>query len=267
MKISIIISNYNKGKYLNKCLLSCINQEFNNYEIIIVDDNSTDNSLKIINKFKKKIKLIKRKKNLKFLTPANRQIKSLEKGFQISKGNIICLLDSDDFFSTKKLKIINKIFKEKKIQFLINQYIGYVNQTNKIYLRKKNKNYLGDIWPNNFQTSALSFRRQFFKDFLRLSKKKNYYYLEIDARLTIFASFYYNSLVRTTQYLSFWRLNSVQLSTITKKFSKRWFLKRNEAFDYLKYLLKIKNKKFIPSFDYYITTMIVKLLIIYDTRF
>ncbi|MDA9629417.1 glycosyltransferase family 2 protein, partial [Candidatus Pelagibacter sp.] len=257
---SIIISNHNKAKYLEKCLLSCINQNFNSYEIIVVDDNSTDNSIKIIKKFKKKLKFIKRKKDLEFLTPANRQIKSIERGFNKSKGTIICLLDSDDFFSNNKLKFVYKIFKDKKKIFLINRYIGYFNKKNKTYLKEKKKYYSGDIWPNNFQTSALSFNRKFFKEFLRISKKKDYNYLEIDARLTIFANFYFNSLSRTSQYLSFWRLNSVELSTITKKFSKRWFLKRYEAFDYLKYLLKLKKKKFIPSFDYYITTVITKLI-------
>ena len=59
--ISILITNYNKDKFLTKCLYSIKNQNYNNYEVIIFDDCSTDNSLNIIRKFKK-VRLIKNKK-------------------------------------------------------------------------------------------------------------------------------------------------------------------------------------------------------------
>ena len=47
--VSIVISNYNNEKYIEKCLNSIINQTYKNIEIIIVDDGSTDNSISIIN--------------------------------------------------------------------------------------------------------------------------------------------------------------------------------------------------------------------------
>ena len=61
---SIIIVNYNNAKYLKKSLNSAIKQSFKNKEIIVVDDISNDNSLKILEKYKKKIKFyINKKKN------------------------------------------------------------------------------------------------------------------------------------------------------------------------------------------------------------
>ena len=51
--ISILITNYNKEKFLKKCLNSIKNQNYKNYEVILFDDCSTDNSLKIIKDFKK----------------------------------------------------------------------------------------------------------------------------------------------------------------------------------------------------------------------
>ncbi len=260
MKISIIISNYNKAKFLSKCLDSCISQNFKNFEIILVDDNSTDASKIILKKYKKKIKLLEINKNLKNLTPARRQFNALKKGFDASKGKIICLLDSDDFFFKKKLKNVHYIFENKKINFLINNFIGYKNKNRKIYFKEKKKFNLGSIWPNNFQTSALSFKRDFFSKFLKITKNDNYNYLEIDAKLVIFANFYYNSVYRTNSFLSYWRLNSVELSTITKKFTIKWFIKRKEAFEYVKFIMKKKGKKFIPSLDYYITTIINKII-------
>ena len=65
--ISILITNYNKSKFLKKSLDSLKKQNYKNFEIIIFDDCSTDNSLKIIKKFKK-INLITNKK--KFISPA-----------------------------------------------------------------------------------------------------------------------------------------------------------------------------------------------------
>ena len=59
---SIIIVNFNNSKLLNECLNSALNQTYKYKEIIVVDDYSTDNSLKILNKYKKKIKVIKNKK-------------------------------------------------------------------------------------------------------------------------------------------------------------------------------------------------------------
>jgi glycosyltransferase involved in cell wall biosynthesis len=61
---SIIIVNYNNAKYLKKSLDSAIRQSFKNKEIIVVDDISNDNSLKILEKYKKKNKVLyKQKKN------------------------------------------------------------------------------------------------------------------------------------------------------------------------------------------------------------
>ena len=58
---SILITNYNKQKFLNKTLRSCVNQTCKNKEILLYDDCSTDNSINIIKKFKN-IKLISNKK-------------------------------------------------------------------------------------------------------------------------------------------------------------------------------------------------------------
>ena len=62
-KISILISNFNKENYLNKCIQSCIDQKYNNLEIIVIDNNSTDNSFNIIKSYFNKI-IFKQKKKL-----------------------------------------------------------------------------------------------------------------------------------------------------------------------------------------------------------
>ena len=83
LSISILISNYNKEKFLVNCLKSACSQDYRNYEVILVDDNSTDNSIEIIRKFKK-VKLIRVKK-FKNVNPPLRQINSLINCFKKSK--------------------------------------------------------------------------------------------------------------------------------------------------------------------------------------
>ncbi len=62
MKASVIIINYNNAKYVDQCIRSILHQSYKNFEIIFVDDNSQDNSLEVIKKYKKKIRIVKKKK-------------------------------------------------------------------------------------------------------------------------------------------------------------------------------------------------------------
>ena len=107
--ISILITNHNKNKYLQKNLKNCFKQNYDNFEVIVYDDRSTDDSIKTLAKFKK-IKLITNNKN--FLYPPLNQLEGLNYAFKKSKGNIICLLDADDYFHIDKLKLINNFFNQ-----------------------------------------------------------------------------------------------------------------------------------------------------------
>ena len=60
--VSILITNYNKEKYIKNTINSCLNQDFKKKEILVFDDCSSDKSSKILEKYKTKIRLIKNKK-------------------------------------------------------------------------------------------------------------------------------------------------------------------------------------------------------------
>ena len=103
-KVSIIVPVYNCEKYIKECINSVINQTYKNLEIIIVDDKSTDNSLSIINSFKdKRIKVISLKENSGVSIARN-------KGVEVSTGELICFLDSDDYWNKEKI--------EKQVKFI-----------------------------------------------------------------------------------------------------------------------------------------------------
>jgi len=104
MIASIIITNYNYSKYLDKCVNSCIDQTFdpNKYEIIFVDDNSNDDSIKRVVKYKKIFKnfvLLDNKKNIGVSASANKALK-------ISRGKYVVRVDSDDYVDRQFLNTL-----------------------------------------------------------------------------------------------------------------------------------------------------------------
>lgn len=107
-KFSIIVPVYNTGDYLKKCIDSILNQTYEEYEIIIVNDGSTDNSKKIINEYKNKypdkIKVIN-KKNGGLSSARNRGVKK-------AMGEYILFVDSDDYIEKGLLKTLNSKTKD-----------------------------------------------------------------------------------------------------------------------------------------------------------
>jgi len=111
-KISVITVTKNSEKFLHQNILSIKSQNYKNFEHIIVDGNSTDKTIKIINSHKKSIKFIKNK-NDKGLYHA------MNVGIKKSSGDIIGILNSDDIYFKNTLKIVNKYFnKHKDLDFL-----------------------------------------------------------------------------------------------------------------------------------------------------
>lgn len=100
--ISIIVPLYNTEKYIEQCIISLINQTYKNIEIIIVNDNSNDNSLNIVEKIKKndrRIRIYNHKTN-KGLSVARNT------GIIHATGKYIMFCDSDEFYNKNMCKIL-----------------------------------------------------------------------------------------------------------------------------------------------------------------
>ena len=105
--ISVIVNCHNGEKYLIECINSILNQSYKNLEIIFWDNCSTDDSKKIIDRFKdKRIKKFKSKKFVKLYNARNLAIKK-------SKGKYIAFLDTDDTWKNNKLFEQIKVLKKK----------------------------------------------------------------------------------------------------------------------------------------------------------
>lgn len=104
-KISIIIPNYNYARYLDDALSSVVAQTFSDWECIVIDDASTDDSVKIINKY------VKRDKRFKLIQmPRKSGISAARNaGLDAARGEYIAFLDSDDCYTEYALEMLYKL--------------------------------------------------------------------------------------------------------------------------------------------------------------
>tara|TARA_B100000401_G_C52783578_1_gene709552 strand:- start:1084 stop:1728 length:645 start_codon:yes stop_codon:yes gene_type:complete len=101
IKISVIVPVYNREKFIGRCLRSLLSQSIgtDSFEIVLVDDGSTDSTKKIYEAFSDEIKIIKHKKNLGLPTALNTGIKNV-------KGRFLVRVDSDDYVNSEFLQIL-----------------------------------------------------------------------------------------------------------------------------------------------------------------
>ncbi|MGN0490935.1 glycosyltransferase family 2 protein [Ruminococcus sp.] len=200
IKFSIIIPVYNVEKYLNECVESVINQTYSNFEIILVDDGSTDSSPKICDSYVEKDNRIKviHKKNGGLSSARNVGIKNMT-------GDYVLFLDSDDFWDDKSLlssidEVIRnygsdviilgyrKFYDEKRV------YVNGYDTTTYEHGKTKAEQVKSLISNNLFESSAWSkiVNTKLFRDD-RLFFTEGVYSEDIDwsARLLIYADSFY----------------------------------------------------------------------------
>ncbi|MEK3646560.1 glycosyltransferase family 2 protein [Aeribacillus sp. FSL M8-0235] len=175
--VSILINNYNYGNYISEAIRSALNQTYRNIEIIVVDDGSTDNSRDIINSFRGILPVFKENGG---------QASAFNIGFKYCKGEIICILDSDDIFHPNKVEIIVEYFKNNPgYDWLIHKMNHIDNNSNNVLIaehediskllsksgdyRKKAK--YGQIDFYLPATSALAFRKSLIQKITPIPEK------------------------------------------------------------------------------------------------
>ncbi len=116
---SVIIATYNRGKYLRECLNSLVAQTHKNFETIIVDDGSTDNTADVITEF---INLI----DIKYLKIPNSGFpgKPRNVAARLAAAEWLCFLDSDDIWTKNKLKTCLQFLNDNDIVYHKLKYFG-----------------------------------------------------------------------------------------------------------------------------------------------
>jgi len=129
-KISIIITYYNFAKFIKDCIESILNQSYQNFEIIIVNDGSDDENTNALNDFKnEKIKIINLKENCG-------QFSAFLKGLEQAEGEFICMVDADDILLPNYLKTLLFVHLNNDVA-LVSSARGEINENNEIISIKK----------------------------------------------------------------------------------------------------------------------------------
>ena len=252
IKISILIANYNGEKYLSRCINSCLSQKIKSrFEIIFVDDNSTDNSLKKIKRFKKKLKLVKtkKKKNIsKFNTYY--QLNTYYQGFIKSRGEIICFLDSDDYLKKNKLSKIDYYFsKYKNLEFIFDRP-QMINLKGIISRNRKNYSFRENKWPLFPPQSCISVKRKTIQKNIGKLFERKFPLTTLDFRIAALSDqFRENAFFLDNKLTYYFQHYDNESNKNFSLFNSNWFKRRLEGFDYYETV----NKKKIRTLDYYFT--------------
>jgi len=255
---SIIIANYNNAVYLEKCVGSILQQNYKKIEIIVVDDNSKDNSLKILKLYKKKIRIIKNKKKTKY--GSYNQINTYQLGFKKSKGEIVFFLDSDDYFSKKKINILINYFKKFKKICVIFDLPIFTFKDKKIKKKFKQKFFIISSWPRFSPQSCISMRRSYAKEIFENVKIKKFNSIWFDFRIAIYTFLKFKKLIIIKKYLTYYRQNPNTASKQFQTFTKNWWLRRSEAHDFFSYISNKFQIKDTFTIDKLITKFFKKII-------
>jgi len=170
-KISVLMANYNNSDYIEEAIDSVVNQTYEEWELVIVDDASTDDGLKVIERYKNdsRIKIFQNSKNIGY-------IRTLKKLIQIAEAPILGILDSDDALKISALEDVMNVYEN-------NPDIGFV-YTKLIFCDsnlKPSKNELGKKMPQNksnirsrYTSAFRTFRKKAYLKTSGLDKSMDY---------------------------------------------------------------------------------------------
>ena len=248
MLFSIIINTHNQYDQIDRCIKSCLNQDYRDeYEVIISDTSDK----KIIKKYFKKnvkIKIIESDSFSNF--PCVDQMLSIKNTLRYATGEMICLLDGDDFFNSNKLEFLKNNFSQNHTFLNQDNLIGFNEKTQKKFIINHKKKYKNNIifnkffnnWPKVLGTSSITTNKEILDNFFSIINPLDWNFMAIDALLSIYfdnikpISFMGDQLT----YKSFHNLNLD--GTYSNKLSKNYWTRRFQQHRYYQF---IHNKKYI----------------------
>lgn len=236
--ISVIMPVYNADEYLSASIESILNQTYKNFEFIIINDGSTDNSEKIICSYNdKRIKYIKYDSNLGYVARLNY-------GLSIASGTFIARMDADDISKPERLeKQLNFLNLNPSIALVGSCYEKIKDNINLGFKKQQQKPYqlkFRLLFGSNIAHPTVMFRRElidlnryFYKS--EFSPAEDY---ELWTRLVMEFELYNMPIS-----LLYYRIHSNQISKTKSKIQRENFRRAHAS--YVKSLLKISNEVFL----------------------
>lgn len=175
--ISVVMSVYNGEKYLAEAINSILNQTYQNFEFIIIDDCSTDNSLEILDNYAKKdsrIKIIKKDKNIGI----EGFIKNLNYGISIAKGNYIARMDQDDISMIERFQKQLEFLENNPEISLVGAQINFINENNEIIGERIGATRHNEIVEKITSTIQLFHPVIMFRNYLGIKYREKFLYCE-----------------------------------------------------------------------------------------
>ena len=232
--VTVYITNFNYGKYLEKSIQSVLKQSYKNLFLIIIDDNSKDNSKKILLNYKKKknIKIFFNKKNRGLIRSANLALKH-------SKGNYILRLDADDYLHKNAIKDLIESIRDKKKAVMTFPNFYKINKKYKIISKYSYKNKIDyDLYDKPAHGACCLIKISFLKKIggynETFDRQDGHYlwYSILSSKKTI---------SHINKFLFYYRMHKDNLSKQKKKI----LLTRLKIINFF-----LKKKQFIKKFNY-----------------
>ena len=255
-KVSILIANYNNEIFISECINSLRKQTYKNIEIIFFDDFSKDHSIDKIKDFKE-VKVIQNVEKTNI--GSYNQMKAFEEGFKLSEGEIILLLDSDDYLHEKKVEEIVDFFDNNKNAKIVFDY-PIIAKNKKFTNIKKRKRLFENMWPYIHPTSCISIKSENFKNILEEVSMRLYPNIWIDFRLCIYSKYILKKMYVLNKNLTYYRQVDTNISSKFKFLSNNWWKRRMEAHHFLIRFLNKQNMKYHKNLDYFFTKIYNLLL-------
>ncbi len=247
LSISIITASYNYENYIKETIESVIAQTYKNWELIIVDDGSTDNSVSVIKSYCKKddrIKLYTHENNI------NKGLKdTLLLGLEKAKNDFVVFLESDDTITPDYLEKKVKIIKENpNVKFIINDVnlMGEVEEKNRLNKHFKITDRILKSAEQPLDLSCEMYKLNYIVSFSVVMCDKNIFTnLDFDTPIKPLLDYYlWCQILRNykvyyiNEKLTNWRLHKNSYISDMKNIS----VKQNILFDIKKYEFLYKNK-------------------------
>ncbi len=144
--VSVIIPAYNSSKFIEQTVDSVLAQTYKNYEIIVIDDGSTDDTKRILQPYINK-------KQIRYIYQENKkQAAAKNTGFKHAKGELIAFLDHDDLWHFKKLELQIPLFNDEKVGLVYGGVVEYDFNNNKVIGKTNFEDfYKGHIFDKLFE--------------------------------------------------------------------------------------------------------------------